>query len=97
MVDDVYALLRAQHFGPRSVIREKYVFAVQEKAAQGPARSSADEALLQQKMKVYGATPATDPKPPSRFETPVPRLIDKARRVISGIAQGKAELVRRVR
>lgn len=63
MVDDVYALLRAQHFGPRSVIREKYVFAVQEKAVQGPARSSADEALLQQKMKAYGATPATDPKP----------------------------------
>ena len=63
MVDDVYAALRARQFGPRSVIREKYVFAVQEKAVQGLARSSADEALLQQKMKAYGTTPATDVKP----------------------------------
>jgi len=63
MVDDVYAVLRARQFGPRSVIREKYVFAVQEKSLQGPSRSSADEALLQQKMKAYGVTLATDPKP----------------------------------
>jgi NAD(P)H-flavin reductase len=63
MVDDVYAALRVRQFGPRSVIREKYVFAVQEKSLQGPSRSSADEALLQQKMKAYGVTLATDPKP----------------------------------
>ncbi len=63
MVDDVYAALRAQRFGPRSVIREKYVFAVQEKTVQGRSRSSADEALLQQKVKAYGAKPFVDPKP----------------------------------
>lgn len=63
MVDDVYAALRNLKFGPRSVIREKYVFAVQEKAAQVPLRSNADEALLQQKMKAYGAAPATEAKP----------------------------------
>ena len=66
MVDDVYAALRTQNFGPRSVIREKYVFAVQEKAVQATSRSSADEALLKQKMKAYGTTSAAEVKPIKR-------------------------------
>ena len=53
MIDDVYRELRALKFGPRRVIREKYVFAVQEKTAVKGELSSKDQALLQRKMAQY--------------------------------------------
>ena len=63
MVDDVYGVLRTMKFGPRSVIREKYVFAVQEKALKTVLPSNEDDALLKQKMMEYGAKPSARPKP----------------------------------
>lgn len=53
MIDDVYRDLRALKFGPRRVIREKYVFAAQEKGNAKAALSSGDQALLKQKMAQY--------------------------------------------
>lgn len=53
MIDDVYRDLRALKFGPRRVIREKYVFAAQEKVSAKADLSSDDQALLRQKMAKY--------------------------------------------
>jgi len=53
MVDDVYQILRSKGFGPKTVVREKYVFAAQERTAKSKASSAADAALLQEKIKQY--------------------------------------------
>jgi len=53
MVDDVYQILRSKGFGPKTVVREKYVFAAQERTAKPKASSAADAALLQEKIKQY--------------------------------------------
>ena len=57
MVDDVYKILRSRGFGPRSVVREKYVFASETRASKVQSTSSADQALLKDKIARYAKGP----------------------------------------
>ena len=57
MVDEGFALMKERGFKSKRVIREKYLFARQERKASDLKMSDADRALLQAKMARYQATP----------------------------------------
>ena len=60
MVDEGFALMKERGFKSKRVIREKYLFARQERKASDLKMSDADRALLQAKMARYQA--ASDPE-----------------------------------
>ena len=60
MVDEGFALMKERGFQSKRVIREKYLFARQERKASDLKMSDADRALLQAKMARYQA--ASDPE-----------------------------------
>ena len=60
MVDEGFALMKERGFKSKRVIREKYLFARQERKASDLKMSDADRALLQAKMARYQATPDSE-------------------------------------
>lgn len=53
MIDDCYGQLKADGFGARQVVREKYLFATQEKPIQKPVLTDAQKALIAAKLKKH--------------------------------------------
>lgn len=53
MIDESYAMLKARGFGPRQVVREKYVFARETGATPAAAMSEEQKRLLQEKIKKF--------------------------------------------
>lgn len=53
MIDDVYARLKEKGFGPRRVVREKYVFARETGASPKKEMTDAQKKLLAEKMAQY--------------------------------------------
>jgi ferredoxin-NADP reductase len=53
MIDDCYGLLKADGFSARQVVREKYLFAREEKPLQKPALTDEQKALIAAKLKKH--------------------------------------------